>query len=65
MKNILLIIGPCAAESREQIAASIKEVKKRKLDFMRINLWKPRTRPGFEGLGKMGLPLIADAAKKE
>lgn len=63
-KNILLIIGPCAAESREQIAASIKEVNKRKLDFMRINLWKPRTRPGFEGLGKMGLPLIADAAKK-
>jgi 3-deoxy-D-arabino-heptulosonate 7-phosphate (DAHP) synthase len=59
----IIIAGPCAAESEEQIDIAIREVKKRDIDFMRINLWKPRTRPGYEGLGEGGLPLLKKVAE--
>lgn len=59
----IIIAGPCAAESEEQISIAIKEAKKRQIDFLRINLWKPRTKPGFEGLGESGIPLLAKAAR--
>lgn len=59
----IIIAGPCAAESREQIAASITEAKKRNIDFLRISLWKPRTKPGFDGLGKSGIPFLVEAVK--
>lgn len=64
MKKPILIAGPCAAESKEQIEASIRLAKTRPIDFMRISLWKPRTKPGFEGLQEGGLSLLALAAKK-
>ena len=59
----IIIAGPCAAESEEQITIAINEAKKRKIDFLRVNLWKPRTKPGFEGLGEKGIPLLIKAAK--
>lgn len=62
-KRPIIIAGPCAAESREQIIASVKEAKKRNVDFMRISLWKPRTKPGFDGLGKSGIPFLVEVAK--
>lgn len=61
IKKSIIIAGPCAAESREQILVSLKEARRRKVDFIRISLWKPRTKPGFDGLGKKGIPLILDA----
>lgn len=60
----IIIPGPCAAESKEQIDIAIKEAKKRHVDFLRVNLWKPRTKPGFEGLGEKGIPLMIRAAKQ-
>lgn len=63
-KHTILIAGPCAAESAEQIDLSIKEAKKRKIDFMRISLWKPRTKPGFQGLQEEGIQLLVKAAKQ-
>lgn len=63
MKKNVFIIGPCAAESKEQILASAKEAKKRKVDFMRVSLWKPRTKPGFEGIQEAGIPFMVAAAK--
>jgi len=59
-KKPIIIAGPCAAESREQIEIAIREAKKRKIDFLRVTLWKPRTKPGFDGLGEDGLPLLVD-----
>lgn len=59
----IIIAGPCAAESREQIIASAKAAKKRKVDFVRISLWKPRTKPGFDGLGKSSIHLLVEAVK--
>lgn len=63
IKRPIIIAGPCAAESEEQIMLSVRETKKRNVDFMRISLWKPRTKPGFDGLGKSGIPFLAEAAK--
>ena len=62
-KKQLIIAGPCAAESKEQVLEAIQEAKKRDIDFMRISLWKPRTKPGFEGLGEGGLELLVMAAR--
>lgn len=62
-KKQIIIAGPCAAESEEQIKITIVEAKKRGVDFIRINLWKPRTRPGFEGIGDEGLHFLQMAAK--
>jgi len=62
-KNTIIIAGPCAAESEEQIIASLKEAKKRNVDFVRISLWKPRTKPGFDGLQEKGIPLLLEAVK--
>jgi chorismate mutase len=59
----IVIAGPCAAESQEQIDIAMAEVKKRDVDFMRVNLWKPRTKPGFEGLGVKGLPILEGVAR--
>ena len=59
----IIIAGPCGAETREQIAVSIEEAKRLQVDFLRVNLWKPRTKPGFEGLQEEGLRLMVKAAK--
>lgn len=63
IKNPIIIAGPCAAESEEQIEIAIREGKKRNIDFLRVNLWKPRTKPGFDGLGGKGLPLLTKVAE--
>ncbi len=59
----LIIAGPCAAESEEQIDLCAKEAKKRNVDFLRVSLWKPRTKPGFDGLGEEGIKLLVKVAK--
>ena len=43
----LIIAGPCAAESKEQLMATAKEIAA--IDphiIFRAGIWKPRTRPG-------------------
>jgi len=55
---MMIIAGPCAVESEKQLERSIKEAKKRKIDFLRTPLWKPRTKPGFDGVGEKGLRFL-------
>lgn len=59
----IVIAGPCAAESREQVMASAIEAKKRGINYMRMSLWKPRTSPGFEGIKEKGIDLLVEVAK--
>lgn len=59
----IMIAGPCAAQSREQVVNCAQFLKDRGIDRMRASLWKPRTAPGFEGVGKEGLPWMAEATK--
>lgn len=63
MKKNIIIAGPCAAESMDLIVKSAKEAKKRKVDFLRVSLFKPRTKPGFEGAGEDGIEMLIAAAK--
>lgn len=62
-QKLITIAGPCAAESETQIDIAIEEALKRSISFLRVNLWKPRTRPGFDGLGEEGLPLLTKVAQ--
>lgn len=64
LQKPIIIAGPCAAESREQILESCRQAKLRGVDFLRVSLWKPRTKPGFEGLKEEGIPLLVEVAKQ-
>jgi chorismate mutase len=63
MKKTIIIAGPCAVESQEQVTESIKQAKAFGVDFIRLSLWKPRTKPGFEGFGEDGIKFLVQAAQ--
>lgn len=56
----IIIAGPCALESREQLRSCVEELKKLNVKLIRACLWKPRTVPGWEGLGFYGLPMLLE-----
>jgi len=62
---LLMIAGPCAIESREQIFRTARFLKKLGVPMMRGGAYKPRTSPhSFQGLREKGLELL-DEARKE
>jgi 3-deoxy-7-phosphoheptulonate synthase / chorismate mutase len=61
----LIIAGPCAVESKEQITKIAKELSERGIKFLRGGAFKPRTSPDtFQGLGDEGIKLIREAADR-
>jgi 3-deoxy-7-phosphoheptulonate synthase len=63
--GLIVIAGPCAVESEEQLIRIARAVKKAGAQMLRGGAFKPRTSPyAFQGLGKQGLKLLA-AARKE
>ena len=59
----VLIAGPCAVESWDQLVTVARAVKAAGADMLRGGAFKPRTSPrSFQGLGKEGLALLADAS---
>ncbi len=59
-----MIAGPCSVESREQIIAIAKEIKKSGATMLRGGAFKPRTSPyAFQGLQKEGLELLLEAKR--
>src|SRR5690625_2313566 len=57
------VIGPCAVESYEQVAAVAGAVKKHGLKLLRGGAYKPRTSPyDFQGLGLEGLQILKRVA---
>lgn len=62
-KQKIIIAGPCAAESREQVINCALALKKQSIKIMRASLWKPRTMPGFEGVGVKGIPWLSEVTK--
>ncbi|HVN72395.1 MAG TPA: 3-deoxy-7-phosphoheptulonate synthase [Desulfomonilia bacterium] len=64
-KPPVIIAGPCAVESEDQILRTALAVKKAGADMLRGGAFKPRTGPHtFQGLKEQGLKLLA-LAKKE
>jgi chorismate mutase/prephenate dehydratase len=63
--QFVVIAGPCAVESREQIHKCARFVKECGGQLLRGGCFKPRTSPySFQGLGFEGLELLAEAGKE-
>lgn len=60
----ILIAGPCAVESSEQIHTIAKELSECGVKYLRGGTFKPRTSPdSFQGLGMPGIVFLDRAAK--
>ena len=60
--TVVVMAGPCAVESREQIMETAESVKKSGAHFLRGGAFKPRTSPyTFQGMGLHGLKLLEEA----
>lgn len=66
MKNTeqRIIAGPCSLESLDHARQTMNEADRLGINTIRMNLWKPRTNPGFEGVGEKGIPWITEAAER-
>jgi chorismate mutase/prephenate dehydratase len=63
--GFVVIAGPCAVESREQIHKCARAVKEYGGVMLRGGCFKPRTSPySFQGLGFEGLEMMAEAGKE-
>ncbi len=61
-KEFIVVAGPCAVESREQICETAVAVKKSGARLLRGGAYKPRTSPySFQGMEEDGLKLLAEA----
>lgn len=61
-KRIVVMAGPCAVESRDQVMEAAKTVHDLGLSVLRGGAYKPRTSPySFQGLGVDGLRILAEA----
>jgi 3-deoxy-7-phosphoheptulonate synthase len=62
---LAVIAGPCAVESREQLLATARWVKREGATLLRGGAFKPRSSPyAFQGLGVEGLKLLAEAREE-
>lgn len=59
--NIIIIAGPCAIESREQLSETARAVKNSGARILRGGAYKPRSSPyNFQGMGEEGLKLLKE-----
>ncbi|OFX37887.1 MAG: 3-deoxy-7-phosphoheptulonate synthase [Bacteroidetes bacterium GWE2_41_25] len=62
-KGIVVIAGPCAVESREQLFATARSVMAGGAKILRGGAFKPRSSPyNFQGLGEEGLKLLREVS---
>ncbi len=63
--DIVVMAGPCAVESREQILETAHRVVAAGATVLRGGAFKPRTSPySFQGLGEEGLQILAQAKEE-
>lgn len=61
-EDIVIMAGPCAVESEEQVLTTAHEVKAQGATILRGGAFKPRTSPySFRGVGVQGLELLVKA----
>ncbi len=61
----IVVAGPCAVESEEQLMATATAVKRAGASMLRGGAFKPRTSPySFQGLGEEGLKILARAREE-
>jgi 3-deoxy-7-phosphoheptulonate synthase len=62
--EFVIVAGPCAVESRDQLLSTAHAVKERGAMMLRGGAFKPRTSPySFQGLGWEGVSLLAEARR--
>jgi 3-deoxy-7-phosphoheptulonate synthase len=62
--DLVMIAGPCAVESMDQVMKTARAVKESGAKLLRGGCFKPRTSPySFQGLGWEGLDMLAEAGK--
>ncbi len=62
--DLVLIAGPCAVESWDQVTETARVVRDAGGTLLRGGCFKPRTSPySFQGLGFEGLDMLAEAGK--
>jgi 3-deoxy-7-phosphoheptulonate synthase len=63
--EVIVMAGPCSAESDEQVNAVAASVKKAGAKILRGGAFKPRSSPySFQGLGEEGLRMLRAAANQ-
>ncbi|MDR1180340.1 MAG: 3-deoxy-7-phosphoheptulonate synthase [Spirochaetales bacterium] len=63
-RRIVVIAGPCAVESREQILETARVLRASGAVMLRGGAYKPRTSPySFQGLGEEGLRYLKEAGE--
>lgn len=64
-ERLVVIAGPCAVESEEQLMQTALGVKKAGASILRGGAFKPRTSPfSFQGLKKAGLELLKSTSER-
>ncbi len=64
-ETFVVIAGPCAVESEEQVLAAAKAAKKAGAHLLRGGAFKPRSSPySFQGMGEQGLELLTLASRE-
>jgi len=63
--EVIVMAGPCSAESEEQVEACAAAVKRAGAKVLRGGAFKPRSSPySFQGMGEEGLRLLRAAADR-
>jgi 3-deoxy-7-phosphoheptulonate synthase len=63
--EVIVMAGPCSAETDEQVDASAAAVKRAGAKVLRGGAFKPRSSPySFQGLGERGLRMLRSAADR-
>ncbi len=63
--EVIVMAGPCSAETEEQVNAAAAAVKKAGAKILRGGAFKPRSSPySFQGLGEDGLRMLRAAANQ-
>lgn len=63
--EVIMMAGPCAIESREQLFEAAEAVRKHGGKMLRGGAFKPRSSPySFQGLGVEGLKLLKEAGER-
>jgi len=61
-KDVVVMAGPCAVESRDQVLTAARAVREAGARILRGGAYKPRTSPySFQGMGEKGLEILAEA----
>jgi len=64
-EEVIVMAGPCSAESEAQVEATASAVKRAGAKILRGGAFKPRSSPySFQGLGEAGLRMLRAAADR-